>query len=419
MSKLLWTQKQDIGPKPRVLHALAFDSAAARTILFGGDSLSGHVFDDTWAWDGDAWTQVADIGPHPRSAHALAYDSARKRVVLFGGTVGGASVHDTWEWSDDAWTQVADTGPSPRSDHAMAFDSARGRCVLFGGGPIGGASLNDTWEWDGNDWVQVQDTGPIPRRAHAMAFDGARARVVLFGGFGGPRPAALADTWEYDGTAGAWKEVADIGPEACFNSALVFKTTRSELFGGVSAPGNAVPPPTIFDFSWEWDGKHWTARQDIGPGPRVGHAMAYDSARDRVVLFGGAATPLDDPGRNTTALGDTWEQFDTDAAASGGGGAPPPPSGPELPLNVFAIYPDHAPQNSTVSFYVELVGAAGAGGQSVQITSGGTPTGIAVNVPPGLASGHVDVPLTSAGTGTYNLEATAGGVTKSATLTIY
>ena len=422
MAKLLWTQKQDIGPKPRVLHALAFDSTAARTILFGGDSLTGQAFDDTWAWDGDNWTQVADMGPHPRAAHALAYDSARNRIVLFGGTVGGASVRDTWEWADDAWTQVADTGPSIRSGHAMVFDSARGRCVLFGGGPFGGAPLNDTWEWDGNDWVQVEDTGPSPRRAHAMAFDSARSRVVLFGGFGNPGPAALGDTWEYDAAAGAWTQVQDIGPDACFSGALVFKTTKSELFGGASAPGNAAPPPTVFGFSWEWDGAHWTARQDIGPGPRVGHAMAYDSARDRVVLFGGAATPLDDPAGNATALGDTWEQFETGALAGGGGGPPPPPAGEEQPLAQFTITPDVAPAGpgNEVVFEVVLAGPApGPAGQDVDIATGGGSIGV-INVPSGAASQQAPVSvdaLVPMGN-LIQFDATAGGVTLSATLTI-
>ena len=419
MSKLLWTQKQDIGPKPRVLHALAFDSAAARTILFGGDSLSGHAYDDTWAWDGDNWTQVADMGPHPRAAHALAYDSARKRVVLFGGTVGNANVRDTWEWGDDAWTQVADTGPSPRSGHAMVFDSARGKCVLFGGGTFGGGTFNDTWEWDGTDWVQVADTGPSARRAHAMAFDSVRGRVVLFGGFSNAGPLPFGDTWEYDPAGGAWTQVQDIGPEPCFDSSLVFKTARCELFGGASAPSLVAQPPKIFDFSWEWDGHHWTARQDIGPGPRVGHAMAYDSARDRVVLFGGAATPLDDPAAAATALGDTWEQFESGAAAGGGGGSPPPAA--EVPLAQFTITPNvvsSAPGNYVV-FEVVLAGPAAPAGQNVDISNAGTSIG-SIPVPGGGTLAQASVSGSGlAGFGSFvQFDATAGGVTISATVTI-
>jgi hypothetical protein len=43
----------------------------------------------------------------------------------------------------------------------------------------------------------------------------------------------------------------------------------------------------------------WTQRSATGPSPRHNHAMAYDSARQVVVLFGGEA--------NGSILGNTWE----------------------------------------------------------------------------------------------------------------
>lgn len=393
MSKILWTQKQDIGPAPRVQHALAFDSAAGRTILFGGDSLDGTVFGDTWSWDGDNWTQVADIGPAARTGHALAYDSTRNRIVLFGGVVNGAPMHDTWEWSDDAWTQVEDTGPAPRSRHAMAFDLGRGRVVLFGGGPPSAAPLNDTWEWDGSSWAQQQDTGPSERRGHAMTFDTARARVVLFGGLGYPAPAALADTWEYDGVAGNWTQVADIGPEACFGAALVSKQSRVELYGGASAltfGGN--PAPVVFGVTWEWDGALWTARQDIGPGPRIGHALAYDSARDRVVLFGGTPLPLDDTGAPAAVRGDTWEQVET-GAQPGTGPIVAPPVGTGVALASFSIFPSVAVPGNTVVFNVVLIAPAGSAGQTVLITDPQNNPVLQVPVGPGAVTGQASMPL--------------------------
>ena len=51
MPRLLWTQREDIGPRARVLHALAYDSARARVVLFGGNALLAP-FNDTWEWDG-------------------------------------------------------------------------------------------------------------------------------------------------------------------------------------------------------------------------------------------------------------------------------------------------------------------------------------------------------------------------------
>jgi len=41
--------------------------------------------------------------------------------------------------------------------------------------------------------------------------------------------------------------------------------------------------------TWEWDGSQWTERPVTGPPPRFGHAMAYDSTRQVIVLF--ADTP--------------------------------------------------------------------------------------------------------------------------------
>ena len=51
--------------------------------------------------------------------------------------------------------------------------------------------------------------------------------------------------------------------------------------------------------TWTWDGKHWTERQDIGPGSRIGTAMTFDSGRKRAVLFGG--------GQGGVLRRDTWE----------------------------------------------------------------------------------------------------------------
>ncbi len=69
-----------------------------------------------------------------RCGHALAYDVARQRVVLFGGGGNTGVLSDTWEWDGSNWTQRAPTNsPSSRVYHAMAYDAARQRVVLFGG----------------------------------------------------------------------------------------------------------------------------------------------------------------------------------------------------------------------------------------------------------------------------------------------
>jgi hypothetical protein len=289
-----WTQVATTGPSARGAHAMAYDSARGRVVLFGGYE-AGLSVGDTWEWDGNAWTQVATKGPNARGAHAMAYDSARGRVVLFGGYNGSYRFSDTWEWSGSAWTQVATTGPSARYNHAMAYDSARGRVVLFGGLTAGGILAGDNWEWNGSGWVLVA-SGYGGRSWHAMAYDSARGREVLFGGNSGSGP--VGDTWERNSASISWAQVATTGPSARYRHAMAYDSARGQvvLFGG----SNGSSP--VGD-TWVWSGSAWTQVATPGPGARYDHAMAYDSARGRVVLFGGVTA--------SAQAGDTWERNGT------------------------------------------------------------------------------------------------------------
>ena len=305
MSKVFWTQKQDMGPSARYGHAMAFDSANGHTVMFGGFA-NGSAVGDTWEWDGNDWTQVQDMGPAPRVNAAMAFDSVRGRAVLFGGApAAGAAFGDTWEWDGNDWTQVQDMGPSARFAHAVAFDSKAQLTLLFGGRAAGG-NTGDTWTWDGNDWTQVEDTGPLPRSSHAIAFAADRARAVLFGGYGAN--AVLADTWEWDGSK--WTEIQDVGPNAREGAAMAFTGGSIVLTAGFN--GDATNTGKFFGDTWEWDGAHWTERQDIGPEGRWQHAMVFDGPRTRLVVFGGTTAAA-----GQSQLGDTWECPM---------GAPPPPA---------------------------------------------------------------------------------------------
>jgi galactose oxidase-like protein len=298
----LWTQKEDIGPSPRFGTAMAYEAVRQRVVLFGGTPLAGGRLNDTWEWDGVAWTQVADMGVG-RSFAGMTYDDARQRLVLFGGYVRGVVEinelnDDTWEWNGTEWTQVADIGPARRVGCAFAYDTVRQRAVLFGGfgGSSGNEFLGDTWEWDGTEWTQIADTGPPPRSYLAMVFDSSRECLVLFGG---NNLGWLNDTWEWTDDGG-WVKRQDMGPQFITSPTMVYSEKHTVLFG---APGQGERGA---GHTWEWDGNRWTQRQNMGPPARVWHALAYDSQRDRVVLFGGRATrPQQNP--PDIAFGDTWE----------------------------------------------------------------------------------------------------------------
>ncbi|RKH14236.1 hypothetical protein D7V77_39905 [Corallococcus sp. CA041A] len=93
-------------PSIRKDFATVYDSARQRVVLFGGfDVQQGQPLNDTWEWDGTNWEQKSPaIAPRSRAYHALAYDSARQRVVLFGGAERKSNsvyvdLNDTWEWA--------------------------------------------------------------------------------------------------------------------------------------------------------------------------------------------------------------------------------------------------------------------------------------------------------------------------------
>lgn len=145
MPRLLWTQKQDMGPTGRFQHAMAYDEARKCVVLFGGQPQAADVPGnrDTWERSGGTWARVADTGPEPRHHHAMAYDS--KRVILFGCLTGTDSSGAMWQWDGKHWAQRSDFGPGSRFALALAYDSARDRVVLFGGQEKG-QTLGDTWE---------------------------------------------------------------------------------------------------------------------------------------------------------------------------------------------------------------------------------------------------------------------------------
>jgi hypothetical protein len=300
MFKFLWTEKQNFGPPARYGHVIGYDVTRSRVVLFGGradpvinNKVVPTYFMDTWEWDGLNWTKVSDVGPNPRLRPGFAFDHVRGRLILFGGSDENTKLHrDTWEWNGEDWTQLSDEGPSPAHWLAMTSDSERKQVVLYGGETHNFVKLDETWEWDGEHWTRQEAVGPGKRTKHAMAYDPARRRVVL----AGPDD----QTWEWDGEL--WKQVTEIGPGVNESHAMTYDGRAVILFGGDNLQQTGFFKQS--GSTWEWDGKHWTQRLQIGPEPRTDCAIAYDSKRDRTVLFGGFHRPSKGPNES---FGDTWE----------------------------------------------------------------------------------------------------------------
>jgi hypothetical protein len=148
-------------PQARSLSTLAYQTLSGRMLLFGGgNDLFVHLA-DTWDYDGSTWHQLTPtLSPPGRWGHAMAYDMARVRTVLFGGTDNSGTLADTWEFDGATWQRIPIVGPGRRALMSMVYDSARGRSVLFGGfASETGATFADTWEYDGAAWRRIATNG--------------------------------------------------------------------------------------------------------------------------------------------------------------------------------------------------------------------------------------------------------------------
>lgn len=336
--------------------AVAYHESVGMTVLFGRPPGAGA----TWGWDGAAWTEFAPAGgpgPDGRLLAGLAHDPAGDRTLLFGGQTEGDCDGTGKRNCDSLWALGFDDGGAatwellcggehpqcraplgPRTARAIAWDPDEGRLVVFGGFawaseapehggwspcPSSARSLEtqgeqacvlaDTWVFRNGAWTDIcggPDSGPCGpgfRRTATMAYDEARDEIVLFGGtamFCGsdvPRcpldphwPGRYGDTWVLSGDE--WEQRCgpdmerDCGPALRHGAATVWDPIRGRvlLFSG-------SPDPSVGGYRdvWEWDGTRWRQLESPSPPPpgRMWHAMAFDRARGRAVVFGGC---LDD-----------------------------------------------------------------------------------------------------------------------------
>jgi hypothetical protein len=136
-SQSRWTHRSIITrPSPRTGHAMGFDAARGRTVLFGGVGADGVALADTWEYSAGSgtWSHVETTGQIPaRTGHVLAYDSTRSRMMVVGGLSYQSSgkvtegFDDVWEYAatTGAWTPLAATAGPAITVRGMTFDSSR------------------------------------------------------------------------------------------------------------------------------------------------------------------------------------------------------------------------------------------------------------------------------------------------------
>jgi hypothetical protein len=150
---------------------------------------------------------------------------------------------------------------------------------------------------------------PTARYETRMVWDPAIHRAVLFGGLtaldaGTKLQYDLGDTWEWTGNR--WIQVYPAhSPSARAAESMVLDSARNRvvIFGGRLGKTN-------LNDTWAFNGSDWSEIKTANaPSVRERAGAAYDSARDRIVLFGGTHQTYSADGKTLTEtpLHDTWE----------------------------------------------------------------------------------------------------------------
>jgi hypothetical protein len=204
------------------------------------------------------------------------------------------SVHSPLGARASARTDRGATLPPGRGLGGMAQDPS-GNVLLFGGYSTRTSQpLGDTWIWDGTSWMQRHPAdSPSARSNFGMAYDAARHQVVLFGGSDGYT--TFDDTWIWGGVTWTQLHPVSTPPSTNLGEALAYDGARQEivltLIGGPR------------DQTWTWDGIDWSdASPASSPPNRWLPQLAYDFARKQVVQFGGAYDCFED----LCGYDDTW-----------------------------------------------------------------------------------------------------------------
>jgi len=280
-----------------------------------------------------AWTAYPFIPPAPHIANppsarvtsSAMYDPVRNRVIVFGG---GNSVYlnDTWALtlSPPAWTQIAPAGPSPppRRGHRAVYDPVRDRMIVFAG--LDGTYRNDTWALTLSGtptWSQITTAiSPPGRTDFGMVYDPAGDRVVAFGGYDGFPTNRRGDTWALS-LAGvpAWTNLTTPGgPTGRSGQRCAYDSARGRMlmFGGYDL--DFVNDTWAFDMATNT----WSSIATAGsaPSPRADQEVVYDPLNDGLVVTGGydLVSNFSDTRELRLAGTPTWQTLDTGAGSGPG-----------------------------------------------------------------------------------------------------
>jgi len=267
--------------------------------------------------------------PFWRGWTKLVYISNHKKMLWYGanpnccgGTFSNAMFFydagtNKWSlaWSHNTTTSAGPSGgaladaldaPSDKHPyHVMAWDSKRnvlwtgfGAAVIGGKGQkvCGDCGVSDFYKFDlttgKGSWVQVcgnvtTPCEPAPVAEAAAVYDVDHDVIIMYGGLDGGTPSG--DTWEYAPATNSWKKICGgktgCGPPPVCGEALAYDPARQKmiLFGGMGTGGTLNTETWMYDTRIHKWGK---ATPTVHPPAQKFPVMDYVPKLQQVVLVG-------------------------------------------------------------------------------------------------------------------------------------
>jgi len=310
-------------PGARVYAAGAYDPNSNSLIVFGGGNCSTGFFNDVWVLsnaNGEGgtplWTQLATSGAPPaaRESASAVYDALNNVLIVYGGDAGGNAFNDVWTLSNadgsggtPKWSQLSPSGTQPpaRTGHTAVYDAVNNRMTIFGGATKS-ATLTDSWVLTfangigSPSWVQITTMGTAPSVAyHSSVYDAhANAMYVFAGSSSAEKLTTNSHAFvlsNANGLAQVQPRWVLDGPAVRYGQSAFYDTVTNSLFvfGGQHSKNNLN-----FNDYWQASGLlgsdklKWNIlpTKSVAPSARYGQTGLYDSASDRLMIFGGSAT---------------------------------------------------------------------------------------------------------------------------------
>ncbi len=223
------------------------------------------------------------------------------------------------------WEQVnvnaSDPQPPGLSGHSAVYDEGADQMFIFGGEVPGGLSaalwsLKNVMGSVPPVWDSVSAGGsslPTARTQHKAVYDPGGKTMIIWGGIGQDQDFTVDRLWvltDVDGVGGTptWvplSEGAGPSPSSRYGFSMVYDTANNRVivFGGAEKNGDTT---TLLNDIWVLTNANGVggnpAWEDITPvsgnipTSRMMHSAVYDSSNNRMIIFGGStdSKPLND-----------------------------------------------------------------------------------------------------------------------------